>query len=80
MNRYSATLSVLAAGLSDLRVSGQYKTGDSEGFAQAVAALHGLAVQAHAGRIEPGSEVEGWIRSEGCPCQPVRGSGITLTR
>nr|WP_269838413.1 FecR domain-containing protein [Paucibacter sp. M5-1]MCZ7880437.1 FecR domain-containing protein [Paucibacter sp. M5-1] len=52
MNRYSATPIVLAAGLSDLRVSGQYKTGDSAGFAQAVAALHGLAVQAHAGRIE----------------------------
>lgn len=54
MNRYSATPIVLAAGLSDLRVSGQYKTGDSEGFARAVAALHGLAVQAHAGRIELG--------------------------
>ncbi|MDC6166566.1 hypothetical protein [Paucibacter sp. XJ19-41] len=52
--RYRSTPIVLAAGLSDLCVSGQYKTGDSEGFARAVAALHGLAVQAHAGRIELG--------------------------
>lgn len=54
MNRDSATLRVLAAGMSDLRVSGQYRTGDSEGFARAVAALHGLAGQAHAGRMELG--------------------------
>ncbi|MGN6827006.1 FecR family protein [Paucibacter sp. M5-1] len=56
MNRYSSTPIVLAAGLSDLRVSGQYKTGDSEGFARAVAELHGLAVKAHAGRIELGRQ------------------------
>ncbi|MGN6828009.1 FecR family protein [Paucibacter sp. M5-1] len=60
MNRYSATPIVLAAGLSDLRVSGQYKTGDSEGFARAVAKLHGLAVLEHAGRLELAPE---WARN-----------------
>lgn len=54
MNRRSATPVVLAAGLANLRVSGQHKTGDSEGFARAVTALHGLPVRLHTGRIDLG--------------------------
>jgi transmembrane sensor len=44
MNRYSRRKIVLAQDqrLAALRVSGVYRTGDSEGFAVAVAALHGL--------------------------------------
>ncbi|MBV8501566.1 MAG: FecR domain-containing protein [Paucibacter sp.] len=56
MNRYSKTRLVLRddAILSTLRVSGLYRTGDSSGFAQAVAALHGLKVREHEGRLELG--------------------------
>jgi transmembrane sensor len=54
MNRYNRTPIVLLDGLaaSDLRVSGLYRTGDSAGFAQAVATLHGLRVHEAAGRLE----------------------------
>lgn len=46
MNRYSRRPIVLAgdAGAHALRVSGVYRAGDNEGFARAVAALHGLEV------------------------------------
>lgn len=52
MNRYSATPISVDARVADLRVSGLFKTGDSAGFAQAVAKLHGLAVKEHAGRLD----------------------------
>ncbi|MDC6167778.1 hypothetical protein [Paucibacter sp. XJ19-41] len=52
MNRYSQTPVSVDARAADLRVSGLFKTGDSAGFAQAVANLHGLAVQEHADRLE----------------------------
>jgi len=54
MNRYNRTPIVLLDGLESagLRVSGQYSTSDSTGFANAVAALHGLAVREEAGRLE----------------------------
>lgn len=54
MNRYSRTPIVLldGSGLEGLRVSGLYGTGDAEGFANAVANLHGLQVRHHDGRLE----------------------------
>jgi len=52
MNRYSAMPIVADTSLAPLRISGQYKTGDNLGFAQAVATLHGLTVRAHADRLE----------------------------
>jgi len=54
MNRYNRTPIVLLDGLAstDLRVSGLYRTSDSAGFANAVAALHGLTVREQAGRLE----------------------------
>ena len=54
MNRYSRTPIVLLgdASLSQLRVSGLYRTGDSAGFARAVASLHGLVVRERGGRLE----------------------------
>lgn len=47
VNRYSRKSVVLASdpAVHVLRVSGVYRAGDSEGFARAVAALHGLAVR-----------------------------------
>ena len=53
MNRYSRTPIVLLddATLAGLRVSGLYRTGDSAGFARAVAALHGLTLQESPGRL-----------------------------
>ncbi|MBV8037416.1 FecR domain-containing protein [Roseateles sp.] len=45
LNRYSRVQIVLAGqGLGELRISGVYRTGDSIGFADAVAKLYGLAV------------------------------------
>jgi transmembrane sensor len=52
VNRYSAMPITADASLAQLRISGQYKTGDNPGFARAVAALHGLSVREHAGRLE----------------------------
>lgn len=52
MNRYSRAPITLQPDLAGLRVSGLYKAGDSEGFARAVAALHGLMLQEHGGRFE----------------------------
>ncbi|MBT9491825.1 MAG: FecR domain-containing protein [Paucibacter sp.] len=54
MNRYNRTPIVLLgdASLAQLRVSGLYRTGDSAGFARAVAALHGLNMREHGGRLE----------------------------
>jgi transmembrane sensor len=52
MNRYARTPIVLLGEAAKLRVSGLYRTGDSRGFAQAVAALHGLQVLEHDGRLE----------------------------
>lgn len=52
MNRYTRTPMVLIGDVSKLRVSGLYQTSDSPGFAQAVAALHGLALREHQGRLE----------------------------
>jgi transmembrane sensor len=54
MNRYNRTPIVLLDGLAsaNLRVSGLYRTSDSAGFANAVAALHGLGLHEQAGRLE----------------------------
>ncbi|MBI3345677.1 MAG: FecR domain-containing protein [Burkholderiales bacterium] len=54
MNRYSRTPVVLTGGIRDagLRVSGLFRTGDSAGFARAVAALHGLSLLERNGRLE----------------------------
>lgn len=52
MNRYTRTPIVLVGDVAELRISGRYHTGDVQGFAQAVAALHGLAYRAHEGRLE----------------------------
>ena len=54
MNRYNRTPIVLLDGLAsdNLHVSGLYRTNDSAGFANAVAALHGLRVREGAGRLE----------------------------
>lgn len=54
MNRYNRTPIVLVASssLSALRVSGLYRTGDSAGFANAVAKLHALVVAERDGRLE----------------------------
>jgi len=54
MNRYSRTPIVLVdeKALSRLRVSGAYRTGDSAGFARAVAELHGLTLREREGRLE----------------------------
>ncbi|MCV2438697.1 FecR family protein [Paucibacter sp. DJ2R-2] len=54
MNRYSRTPIVLLGNgtLGTLRVSGLYRTGDSAGFAHAVAALHGLRLREQGGRLE----------------------------
>ena len=56
MNRYSAMPIVVDPSLTQLRISGQYKTGDNASFARAVATLHGLAVREHAGRLELASK------------------------
>lgn len=44
MNRYSAVPIRTSPAIAGLRISGSYKTGDSEGFARAVAKLHELNV------------------------------------
>jgi transmembrane sensor len=53
MNRYSRRPIVLLDALKsdELRVSGVYRAGDSEGFAGAVAALHGLQVRPEGERL-----------------------------
>jgi transmembrane sensor len=54
MNRYNRTPIVLLQPqrLGELRVSVLYRTGDSAGFARAVADLHGLSLQERQGRLE----------------------------
>jgi len=54
MNRYSRTPVVLMADLAAApwRVSGQFSTGDSAGFANALASLHDLVVTERPGRLE----------------------------
>lgn len=54
MNRYCRTPIVLIGGaaLEQLRVSGQYRTGDNVSFAKAVSMLHGLKLFERAGRLE----------------------------
>ena len=52
MNRYSATPIVADPSLAALRISGLFKTGDSAGFAQAVATLHDLRVREFPDRLE----------------------------
>ena len=54
MNRYNREPIVLVgdAALSRLRVSGSYRAGDSDGFAHAAAALHGLHMRRADGRFE----------------------------
>lgn len=52
MNRYSGVPLVIDTGLAELRISGQYRTGNNAGFARAVATLHGLQVRERAGLIE----------------------------
>ena len=54
MNRYSRMPIVLsgAASLADLHLSGQFATGDSLAFAQAICALHGLTLKQSPERLE----------------------------
>lgn len=54
MNRYSRTPVALSPEVaqSGRRISGRFRTGDSATFAQAVAAVHGLALRRQAGRLE----------------------------
>lgn len=54
MNRYSKVQIRLAdaKALRSLRISGSYRTGDNEGFAQAVARLYGLVVIPREGGLE----------------------------
>lgn len=54
MNRYNRTPVVLSDAVrsAGLRVSGVFRTGDSAGFARAVAALHDLKVREADGRLE----------------------------
>jgi transmembrane sensor len=54
MNRYSRTPLVLMGDLAqaDWQVSGHYRTGDNAGFANALAAVHGLVVRDGQGRLE----------------------------
>ncbi|XHS77109.1 FecR domain-containing protein [Burkholderiaceae bacterium UC74_6] len=54
MNRYSRTPITLLGGdaLAGLRVSGQFRTGDNLGFANAVSTLHRLQLKERAGRLE----------------------------
>jgi transmembrane sensor len=54
MNRYSKVQITLAdsPALRSLRISGSYRTSDNEGFAQAVARLHGLVVTPREGGLE----------------------------
>lgn len=54
MNRYSRTPITLldAQALAPLRVSGSYRIGETAGFAQAVAALHGLRLREADGHLE----------------------------
>lgn len=54
MNRYSRTPLVLVGDLAraEWLVSGQFRTGDNAGFANALAALHGLVVRERDGRLE----------------------------
>ncbi|MDC6168279.1 FecR family protein [Paucibacter sp. XJ19-41] len=52
MNRYSATPIMADPSLAVLRISGLFKTGDSAGFAQAVAKLHDLRVRELPDRVE----------------------------
>jgi transmembrane sensor len=58
MNRYNRTPIVLLDGLAsaNLRVSGLYRTNDSAGFANAIAALHGLKLHEQGGRLELGKQ------------------------
>jgi transmembrane sensor len=53
MNRYGRRQILLQQDprLASLRVSGVYRAGDNEGFAQAVAALHGLTMKRDEGRL-----------------------------
>jgi transmembrane sensor len=53
MNRYNRTPIVLLDGLESagFLISGLYRTSDAAGFANAVAALHGLKVQEEPGRL-----------------------------
>jgi len=57
MNRYSRRQIVLEPDLrlASLRVSGVYRAGDNEGFARAVAALHGLEVERQDDRLVIGA-------------------------
>jgi transmembrane sensor len=52
MNRYTRTPIVVQGDVGRLRVSGSYHTGDGQGFAAALAALHGLDVREHDGILE----------------------------
>ncbi|MGN6828931.1 FecR family protein [Paucibacter sp. M5-1] len=52
MNRYSTTPIMADPSLAALRISGLFKTGDSAGFAQAVATLHDLRVRELPDRLE----------------------------
>jgi len=54
MNRYSTVPIVVAdsEALRALRISGVFRTGDNEAFAQAVARLHGLVVRPRDGGLE----------------------------
>ena len=61
MNRYGRTPIVLIGDFREdsLRVSGLYRTGESLGFARAVATLHGLTLHETPGRLELGKPQAG---------------------
>lgn len=71
MNRYSRRQIVLErdSRLAPLRVSGVYRAGDNEGFAEAVAALHGLGVRRQDDRlvIRAAQATAGRSSGEGLP-------------
>lgn len=52
MNRYTRKSIMPLGEAAKLRVSGSYDVGDTQGFAQAVAVLHGLQVREREGRLE----------------------------
>ena len=60
MNRYDKVALVIDdPAIADLRVSGIYHTGDSEGFARTIARLYGLEIAREQGRIHLQSSTAG---------------------
>ena len=51
MNRYGRVAVAIEGPAADLKVSGVFRIGDSEAFAQAVATVHDLAIERSTDRI-----------------------------